>query len=109
VGSLAGQWLRSRGVRAIGIVGSEEKVATATQNGYEAVFVQGTDGKTSDWPARVRELTGGGAAVVYDPVGQATWEGSIACLAATSCTCSRSVRWRTSISTARERIPTSRH
>ncbi|OGA71637.1 MAG: hypothetical protein A3G81_26610 [Betaproteobacteria bacterium RIFCSPLOWO2_12_FULL_65_14] len=82
VGSLAGQWLRARGVRAIGIVGSEEKVATATQNGYEAVFVQGTDGKTSDWPARVRELTGGGAAVVYDPVGQATWEGSIACLAA---------------------------
>lgn len=34
-----------------------------------------------DWPSRVRELTGGGVPVVYDPVGQATWEGSIACLA----------------------------
>lgn len=77
VGSLAGQWLRARGVRAIGIVGSEEKVAAARASGYEAVFVRGKD----DWPERVRELTGGGAPVVYDPVGQATWEGSIACLA----------------------------
>ncbi len=77
VGTLAGQWLRARGVHAIGIVGSEEKVPIATQSGYEAVFVHGRD----DWPARVRELTGGGAPVVYDPVGAATWDGSIACLA----------------------------
>lgn len=77
VGTLAGQWLRARGVRAIGIVGSEEKVSVANQSGYEAVFVRGKD----DWPARVRELTGGGAPVVYDSVGLATWEGSIACLA----------------------------
>ena len=77
VGSLAGQWLRSRGVRAIGVVGSEDKVSAARASGYEAVFVRGKD----DWPERVRELTGGGAPVVYDPVGQATWEGSIACLA----------------------------
>jgi NADPH2:quinone reductase len=77
VGALAGQWLRARGARPIGIVGSEEKVPAAKQNGYEAVFVLGRD----DWPTRVRELTGGGAPVVYDPVGQATWEGSIACLA----------------------------
>jgi NADPH2:quinone reductase len=77
VGALAGQWLRARGARPIGIVGSQEKVPAARQNGYEAVFVLGRD----DWSARVRELTGGGASVVYDPVGQATWEGSIACLA----------------------------
>jgi NADPH2:quinone reductase len=77
VGSLAGQWLRARGVRAIGIVGSDDKVAAARAAGYEAVFVRGTD----DWPERVRELTGGGAPVVYDPVGRETWEGSIACLA----------------------------
>ncbi len=77
VGTVAGQWLRARGVRAIGIVGSEEKAPIAKESGYEAVFVRGRD----DWPARVRELTGGGAPVVYDPVGQATWDGSIACLA----------------------------
>ena len=77
VGTLAGQWLKARGARAIGIVGSEDKASAATESGYEAVFVRGRD----DWPARVRELTSGGVPVVYDPVGQATWEGSIACLA----------------------------
>jgi NADPH2:quinone reductase len=77
VGTLAGQWLRALGARAIGIVGSADKVGSALENGYEAVFVHGRD----DWPARVRELTGGaGVPVVYDPVGLATWEGSIACL-----------------------------
>lgn len=45
--------------------------------GYEAVFVRGRD----DWPARVRELSGGGVPVVYDPVGRDTWEGSLSCLA----------------------------
>lgn len=77
VGTLAGQWLHARGVRAIGVVGSREKVSAAAEAGYDHVFVHGAD----DWPARVRELTGGGAPVVYDPVGQATWEGSIASLA----------------------------
>jgi NADPH2:quinone reductase len=77
VGVLAGQWLRAVGARAIGIVGSENKVDAARGAGYEAVFVRGRD----DWPARVRELSGGGAPVVYDPVGQATWEGSLASLA----------------------------
>jgi len=77
VGTLAGQWLRALGARAIGIVGSADKVGSALESGYEAVFVHGRD----DWPARVRELTGGaGVPVVYDPVGLATWEGSIACL-----------------------------
>jgi NADPH:quinone reductase len=77
VGALAGQWLRARGARPIGIVGSQSKAQFARKNGYEEVLVLGRD----DWPSRVRELTGGGVPVVYDPVGQATWEGSIACLA----------------------------
>ena len=78
VGTLAGQWLRARGVHAVGIVGTQDKVAAARRAGYEAVFVHGRD----DWPAQVRVLSGGGgAAAVYDSVGQATWEGSIACLA----------------------------
>jgi len=77
VGALAGQWLRSIGARAIGVVGSESKVDAARAAGYEAVFVRGRD----DWPARVRELSGGGVPVVYDPVGRETWEGSLASLA----------------------------
>jgi NADPH2:quinone reductase len=77
VGVLAGQWLRALGARAIGIVGAEGKVEAARAAGYEAVFVRGRD----DWPARVRELSGGGVPVVYDPVGRDTWEGSLGCLA----------------------------
>lgn len=77
VGSLAGQWLRALGATAVGIVGSEAKLDRAKADGYAHAFVQ-----ASDWPARVREITGGcGAVSVYDSVGQATWEGSIGCLA----------------------------
>ena len=78
VGTLAGQWLRALGARAIGIVGDESKLDAAHAAGYEEVFVRGRD----DWPARVRELSGGGVPVVYDSVGRDTWEGSLACLAA---------------------------
>ncbi len=78
VGSIAGQWLKALGAQAVGIVGSAEKVELAKSNGYAHVFVDGRD----DWPAKVRELTGGrGAPAVFDSVGQATWDGSIACLA----------------------------
>lgn len=77
VGTLAGQWLKSIGAHGIGVVGSEDKVAAARTAGYEAVFVRGRD----DWSARVRELSGGGVPVVYDPVGRDTWSGSLACLA----------------------------
>jgi NADPH2:quinone reductase len=77
VGTLAGQWLRAIGAHAVGIVGSTDKVAAARAAGYETVLVRGRD----DWPGRVRELSGGGAAVVYDAVGRDTWEGSLGCLA----------------------------
>jgi NADPH2:quinone reductase len=77
VGSLAGQWLKAIGARGIGVVGSKDKAGAARAAGYEAVFVRGRD----DWPARVRELAGGGVPVIYDPVGRDTWEGSLACLA----------------------------
>ncbi|MBL8702381.1 MAG: quinone oxidoreductase [Alphaproteobacteria bacterium] len=78
VGTLAGQWLRALGAHAIGIVGSAAKEATARAAGYAHVFVHGRD----DWPNAARRLSdGAGVAAVYDSVGQATWEGSIACLA----------------------------
>src|SRR3970282_1155613 len=37
VGTLAGQWLRALGARAIGIVGSQDKVGAARAAGYGAV------------------------------------------------------------------------
>ena len=78
VGTIAGQWLKSLGAVAVGIVGSADKVEIARANGYAHVLVNGRD----DWAARVRELTGGkGVPAVYDSVGQATWEASLACLA----------------------------
>lgn len=77
VGAIAGQWFKALGAQAVGIVGSAEKAEIARANGYAHVFVQGRD----DWPARVRELTGGaGVAAVYDSVGRTTWDGSLACL-----------------------------
>ena len=78
VGSIAGQWLKSLGAEAVGIVGSADKVEIARANGYAHVFVNGRD----DWPARVRELTRGrGVPAVYDSVGKDTWDASLACLA----------------------------
>jgi NADPH:quinone reductase len=77
VGTLAGQWLKGLGAHGIGVVGSADKVDAARAAGYEHVFVRGRD----DWPARVRELSGGGVPVVYDPVGRDTWEGSLSSLA----------------------------
>lgn len=78
VGSIAGQWLKALGARAVGIVGSADKLELARANGYAQVFVHGRD----DWPARVRELTGGvGVKAVYDSVGRDTWDASLACLA----------------------------
>ncbi len=78
VGLIAGQWLKALGAHAVGIVGSPEKSAVALKAGYAQVFVHGRD----DWPAQVRKLTSGrGVPAVFDSVGQATWEGSIACLA----------------------------
>ncbi len=77
VGTLAGHWLRALGAHAVGVVGSADKEAAARAAGYEAVYVRGRD----DWPARVRELSGTGVRVVYDPVGRDTWKGSLDALA----------------------------
>ena len=53
------------GARAIGAASSPEKRAAAEAAGAEAVIDYGTE----DLKARMRELTGGGADVVLDPVG----------------------------------------
>ncbi len=76
VGSILCQWGKALGATVIGTVGSDAKAATAKANGCDHVLLQG-----GDWPAQVRELTGGvGAAVIYDGVGAATFDGDILAL-----------------------------
>ncbi|MEZ5987777.1 MAG: quinone oxidoreductase [Planctomycetota bacterium] len=78
VGLLAAQWLRARGVRVMGTAGSEDKARLARERGCEDCVVY----RDGAWVDRVREWTGGrGVAIVYDSVGRATFEGSLACLA----------------------------
>jgi NADPH2:quinone reductase len=78
VGSIACQWARHLGVRIIGTVGSEKKIALAKEAGCAHVLLTGDP----DWPAQVRAITGGaGVPVVYDSVGKDTWNGSLDCLA----------------------------
>ena len=77
VGVLMGQWLKSIGATAIGTVGSPAKAAVAKAHGYTHVI----DYRSEDFPARVKEITGGrGCDVVYDSVAQETWRGSLQCL-----------------------------
>ena len=74
VGLLLVQWLKARGVRVIGTVGSAAKVALAEGAGAELVLLSGDP----DLVAKVREATGGkGVAVSYDGVGAASWQSSL--------------------------------
>ena len=77
VGLIAGQWLKSMGVEAIGTVGSDEKVPLAKAAGYSHVI----NYSDVDFTEAVAEITGGeGVDVVYDSVGQATYPHSLKCL-----------------------------
>jgi NADPH2:quinone reductase len=78
VGLIACQWARHLGVTVIGTVGSDAKAELARAHGCAHVIRYDRD----DVVARVREITGGkGVPVVYDSVGQATFQGSLDCLA----------------------------
>ncbi len=79
VGTLLCQWARHIGARTIAVVGSEEKVAIAKDNGADDVIVRiQTDSISND----VRRLTDGrGVDVVYDSVGAATFHASLDSLA----------------------------
>ncbi|SFR84458.1 quinone oxidoreductase family protein [Sphingomonas jatrophae] len=75
VGLILVQWLASLGARVIGTVGDQAKVAAARAAGAGHVLLS----RDEDIAARVRELTGGeGVRVVFDGVGEATWEASLA-------------------------------
>jgi NADPH2:quinone reductase len=75
VGGILVQWLKHRGLRVIGAAGGPEKTAIAKAHGAEAVI----DYDQEDLPARVRDITAGqGVRIVYDSVGKATFEQSLA-------------------------------
>lgn len=78
VGSAAIQIAKLHGARVIAATGGEEKVARAKQLGADEVI----DYKSEDVLRRVRALTDGrGVDVVFEHVGQATWDTSIKSLA----------------------------
>lgn len=77
MGLIACRWAKSIGARVIGTAGNAEKVELALANGCDAVINYSQE----DFSIRVRELTDGkGVDVVYDGVGQATFEKSLDCL-----------------------------
>jgi NADPH2:quinone reductase len=77
VGLIACQWLRALGVEVIGTVGTDAKAELARAHGCTHTIVYTRE----SFPERVRTLTGGaGVPVVYDPIGKATWAGSLDCL-----------------------------
>ncbi len=78
VGLIACQWAKHLGATVIGTVGSADKAELAKAHGCDHPIRYDQD----DVVARVRELTGGkGVPVVYDLVGQATFQRSLDCLA----------------------------
>lgn len=77
VGSIMCQWARHIGARVIGVVGSDDKVRPALDNGCESVINR----NTQDITRALRELTDGrGVPVVYDSLGKDTFEASLDCL-----------------------------
>ena len=77
VGLIACQWAKALGATVIGTVGSEAKAEIARAHGCDHVI----DYRCGDFSAKVREITAGeGVPVVYDGVGQATFNGSLDCL-----------------------------
>ena len=78
VGLFAGQWAKSVGAKAIGVVSTEEKAKIAKRNGYAHVIVT----KKQDITEEVMRITKKvGVDVVYDSVGQDTWAASLDCVA----------------------------
>lgn len=77
VGVIFTQWAKALGVKVIGTVGSDDKIAVAKAHGCAHVINYRSD----DVVARVKEITkGAGVPVVYDGVGQATFMTSLDCL-----------------------------
>jgi len=82
VGLLLIQIAKRRGARVIGTVSTEEKAGLAKAAGADEVILY----SRVDFGAEVKRLTGGaGVHVVYDSVGQTTFEKSLDCLRPRGC------------------------
>ena len=78
VGQIAGQWGKHLGAEMIGVTSGPENCEAALAMGYTHAI----DRKSEDITARVMEITeGAGVPVVYDSIGKATFDTSMACLA----------------------------
>lgn len=78
VGLILCQWAKGLGATVIGTVGSQSKATLALRHGCDHVIRYDTE----DVAARVKAITDGrGVAVVYDSVGAATLDASLASLA----------------------------
>ena len=78
VGGILTQWLKHLGMLVIATVGTEEKARIAKANGCDHVLLTDHD----DIAKAVRQITdGAGVKVVYDSVGKATFDASLASLA----------------------------
>ncbi|MFP6655544.1 MAG: quinone oxidoreductase [Myxococcota bacterium] len=76
-GSLLVQLLKQAGARVIATCGTTDKAKLARESGADEVILY----RQEDFQARTRALTDGrGVDVVYDSVGQSTFEGSLASL-----------------------------
>ena len=73
VGQIAVQWANYLGAKVIAVVGSDAKAAIAKSLGAFHTIVTARD----DIAKSVRDITGGGAHVVYDSVGKDTFLASI--------------------------------
>jgi NADPH2:quinone reductase len=77
VGGLIAGWCKSMGAQVIGTVGNEEKRKAALNNGCDTVINYSDDG----WVEKVLEATNHiGVNVVYNGLGGATFDDSMACL-----------------------------
>jgi NADPH2:quinone reductase len=76
-GGLLVQMLKQAGARVIATCGTEAKATLARESGADEVILY----REEDFQSRTRELTDGrGVDVVYDSVGQSTFEGSLGSL-----------------------------
>lgn len=75
-GTLVSQWAAALGARVIGVAGSPAKAALARQQGCAETILA----DDPDFVRKVRDLSGGGVAAVYDSVGRDTFFQSLDCL-----------------------------
>ncbi len=79
VGTLLCQWAHHIGAEIVAVVGNSDKVAIAKENGADHIIDRT---RAPSIASEVRNLTGGhGVDVVYDSVGEATFEASLDSLA----------------------------